>query len=74
MEERVVLERGVEVALAVEDRDGDVAADREERLELDRTRDRDRVEARHPQLGDHGALLRRREGDDDGRSGHGAGS
>ena len=43
-------------------------------LELDRTADRDRVEARLAQLGDDGALLAGREGGDDGRTGHGAGS
>ena len=71
---RVVLERRVEVALAVEDRDRDVASDREQRLELDRMADPDGVEAGPPQLGEDGALLGRREGCDDGRSGHGAGS
>ena len=70
VEERVVLERGVEVALAVEDRDGDVAAAREERLELVGRRDRDRVEAGLAELGDDGDLLLGRKGDDDGRTGH----
>ena len=41
-EQAVVLERLVEVGLAVEDRDGDVAAAREQRLELVGVLDRDR--------------------------------
>ena len=70
VEERVVLERRVEVALAVEDRDRDVAARGEQRLELVGPADRDRLEAGLPQLGKDQALLFRREGGDDGRSGH----
>ena len=60
VEEAVVLERGVEVGLAVEDRDGDVVADLEERLELVGRADGDRLEPRAAQLvGDDLALRHR---------------
>src|SRR5262245_18436533 len=57
VKKRVVLERRVEVALAVEDRDRDVATGGEEVFELGRPADRDGVEACLPQLSEDGTLL-----------------
>jgi hypothetical protein len=51
VEDRVVLERLVEVRLAVEDRDGDVAPLGEDGFELVRPADGDRLEPRLAQLG-----------------------
>jgi hypothetical protein len=74
VEERVVLKRGVEVALAVEDRDRDVASRGKQVLELGRPIDPDRVEACGPQLRQDGTLLAWRKGCDDRRTGHEVGS
>src|SRR5688500_2366237 len=69
-EQRVVLERCVEVALAIENRDGDVAARPEERVQIVRAVDRDRIDRGVAQLGQHLALFVCRESDGDGRSRH----
>ena len=70
VEEPVVLERGVEVGLAVEDRDRDVVAVLEERLELVGRADGDRLEARAAELLGDDSALRHGQCDDDRRSRH----
>ncbi len=69
-EQRVVLERLVEVGLAIEDRDGDIAPAGEQSLELVRMGDgRDR-EAGGAKLGGDRSGFVGWKGDSDGRSGH----
>jgi hypothetical protein len=62
VEQGVVLERGVEVRLAVEDRDRDVVAALEERLQLVGRADRDRLEPGVSQLVGDDLALRGRGG------------
>ena len=66
----VVLERGIEVALAVEDRDGDVAATGQGGLEVLGASDGQCVESGLAEFGHDGDLLLGRKCDDDGRTGH----
>jgi len=70
VEQCVLLERQVEVALGVEDRDSDVAAHREEGLELIGCPDGDRREAGGSELVGDGPALGGRKSDDDRWSCH----
>ena len=54
VEQRVVLERRVEVVLAIEDGDGDVSATREEPLQFGGLRDRDGFQVGLGERGRHG--------------------
>ena len=70
VEQRVVLERLVEVALAIEDREGEVAARLEQGPELLGRGDGDDVVAGSRELALDGRQLFAREGDGDGLAGH----
>ena len=65
MQQGIVLEGLIEVALAVEDRQGDVAARREDALELLGAAHPEHFEARLPQLRADGHHLLMRERHDD---------
>jgi hypothetical protein len=68
-QDRVVLERPIEVGFAVEDRDRDVAPGVDERLELVGLVDDDRLEVRLAELRGDGRGLVARERDGDGWTG-----
>jgi hypothetical protein len=69
-EELVVLERGVEVALAVEDGESDVAARREVSCQLVRPLDHDRIEVGLAEGVGHRAALIAGKRDRDRGTGH----
>ena len=58
------------IDLAIEDGQGDIAADVERLLELTRTLDLDDLEAGREQLSRDGVRLARRQSDGDGGTGH----
>jgi hypothetical protein len=66
----VVLERFVEVGLAIEDGDRDIAALGEDRLQLGGAVDFEDLESGSRQLGNDRFRLGRRERDDNGWTGH----
>ena len=70
MEGGVVLEGFVEVGLAIEDGDSDIAALRQDRLELGGSVDLEDLESGAGELGDDRLRLGRWERDDDGWTGH----